>query len=228
MGRTTGCVHADEGADSQRGEHPGDRASGHQAGQDWGMTMIRTTGVRLGMVPMAVLAMLAAGCGTHRPGDDAGADRPSRTAAATPSTPMDLPCPGESPTPTPPTAADTSGPAAPPTDHYAENHGFMVPFPLHGRSRCDGLAAVAGVKGALEPLRRHGDFDPESTRSALTALGYSAGKVQSYRNGSTGVGFLIDAYPLCVEGEMNRDATQADAFGGYPDHSGCDRPRGGH
>lgn len=190
--------------------------------------MIRTTGVRLGMLPMAVLAMLAAGCGTHRPGDNAGADGPSRTAAATPSTPVDFPCPGESPTPTPPTTADTSGPAAPPTDHYAENHGFMVPFPLHGQHRCDGLAAVGRVEGALEPLRKRGDFSPESTRDALTGLGYSTGNVQSYQNGPTGVSFLIDAFPLCVEGTMSRDVTQADAFGGYPDHPGCDRPTGGH
>ncbi|WP_205519109.1 hypothetical protein [Streptomyces olivoreticuli] len=190
------------------------------------MTMTRTTGVRLGMLPLAVLAMFAAGCGTHRPGDDAGTAK----SVATPGTPTDSPCPGESPTPAPPTTAGTPDPAVPPTDHYAENHGFMVPFPLHGRQRCDGLAAVGRVKSALEPLRKRGDFAPESVRSTLTALGYPAGKVQSYQNGPTGVGFLIDvdASPLCLEGTMNRDSTQADAFGGYPDHSGCDRPTGGH
>ncbi|MCQ4083520.1 hypothetical protein NGB36_23715 [Streptomyces sp. RB6PN25] len=192
------------------------------------MTMIRTTGVRRGMLLIAVLAMLAAGCGTHRPGDNAGADGPSRTAAATPSTPVDFPCPGESPTLAPPTTADAPGPAAPPTDHYAENHGFMVPLPLHGRHRCDGLAAAGRVEGALEPLRERGDFDPESTRNALTQLGYPARKVQTYQNGPTGVSFLIDAFPLCVEGTMNRASTLADAFAGYPDHSGCDRPTGGH
>lgn len=192
------------------------------------MTTIRTTGVRLGMLPLAVLAMLAAGCGTQRPGDDARADGPSRTATATPSTPVDFPCPGETPTPTPSATADTSGPATPPTDHYAENHGFMVPLPLHGRLRCDGLAAVGRVEGALEPLRKRGDFDPESTRSALARLGYSAGKVQSYQNGPTGVSFLIDALPLCVEGTMNRASIRADTFAGYPDHTGCDRPSGGH
>ncbi|GGN79831.1 hypothetical protein GCM10011579_064730 [Streptomyces albiflavescens] len=141
---------------------------------------------------------------------------------------MDFRCPGESATPAAPTTAVTSVPAAPPTDHYAENHGFMVPFPLHGERRCEGLAAVGRVQRALEPLRERGDFDPESTRSALTGLGYAVGKVRSYQDGPTGVGFLIDAFPLCVEGTMDRKSTQADAFGGYPDHPGCDRPSGGH
>src|SRR4051794_5882243 len=192
------------------------------------MTISRTTGIRLGMLPVAVLAVLAAGCGTQRAGDDAAADGRARTATASPSKPVDFPCPGESPTPTPSATAATSGPATPPTDHYAENHGFMVPFPLHGRQRCEGLTAVRRVEEALEPLRRRGDFAPESTRSALTGLGYAAGEVQSYQNGPTGVGFLIDTFPLCVEGRMDRDSTEADAFGGYPDHSGCDRPSGGH
>ncbi|WP_251018481.1 hypothetical protein [Streptomyces sp. ISL-11] len=149
---------------------------------------------------------------------------------ATPSTPVDLPCPGESATPTPLPTADTSGSAAP-GDHYAENHGFRVPFPLHGRRRCDGLAAVGRIEAALEPLRERGDFAPEHTRSALTGLGYPAGKVRSYENGPTGVGFLIevDASPLlCVEGTMNPGSTRAESFGGYPDHSGCETPSGGH
>ncbi|WHM40524.1 hypothetical protein [Streptomyces sp. BPTC-684] len=192
------------------------------------MTMIKTAGIRAGMLPMAVLAVLAAGCGTERAGESAGAAGPSRTPVATPSTPVDFTCPGESPTSAPPTTAATTGPAVPPTDHYAENHGFMVPFPLHGKQRCEGLQAVGRVEKALEPLRKRGDFAPENTRTALTGLGYSAGQVRSYQNGSTGVGFLIDAFPLCVEGTMNRDSTKADAFGGYPDHSGCDRPSGGH
>lgn len=194
------------------------------------MTTTRATGIRRGILPLAVVAMSAAGCGTQGPGDDAGAAKSSRTAAATSGTPTDATCPGESPEPAPPTTAGTSDPAVPPTDHYAENHGFMVPFPLRGRQRCEGLAAVGRVRSALEPLRKRGDFAPASVRSALTGLGYSAGKVQSYQNGPTGVGFLIDvdASPLCLEGTMSRDSTQADAFGGYPDHSGCDRPTGGH
>ncbi|MFG2531968.1 hypothetical protein [Streptomyces sp. NPDC048516] len=195
------------------------------------MAMIRTTGVRRGMPPtvvLAVLGALAAGCGTQRPGDGARGGEPSRTAVAAPSRPADFPCPGESPSPTPNPTSRSSGPAAPPTGHYAENHGFRVPLPLHGQSRCDGLAAVSRIERALEPLRRRGDFNPVSTRSALTGLGYPAGKVQSHENGPTGVSFLIEASPLCLEGTMDRRTTQADAFGGYPDHSGCDVPSGGH
>jgi len=197
------------------------------------MTMIRTRGARRGMLPLAVVAVLAAGCGTQRPGDTADAYRrlnPTPTGISTPSTPVDFQCPGESSSPAPTPTAPPSGPATPPTDHYAENHGFLVPFPLHGQSRCAGLAAVRRIETALEPLRQRGDFAPESTRSALTGLGYPSGKVQSYQNGPTGVGFLIDIddSPLCVEGTMNRASVQADAFGGYPDHTGCDRPTGGH
>lgn len=104
-------------------------------------------------------------------------------------------------------------------------HGSL---PAARQAALRGLAAAGRVEKALEPLRRRGDFAPERTSSALTGLGYSAGQVRSYQNGSTGVGFLIDAFPLCVEGTMDRNATEADAFGGYPDHTGCDRPSGGH
>ncbi|MDF3293924.1 hypothetical protein [Streptomyces silvisoli] len=192
------------------------------------MTVIRTTGVRVGIPAVAVLAVLAAGCGTQRPGDEVGAGRPSRAAAVTPSTPVDFPCPGESPTSAPSTTADTTGPAAPPTDHYAENHGFRVPIPLHGQSRCDGLAAAKRIESALEPLRKRRDFKVESTRSTLTGLGYPARTVEVYQNGPTGIDFLVDASRMCLEGTMDRDSTQADAFGGYPDHTGCDVPSGGH
>ncbi|MFD9635633.1 hypothetical protein ACFWX8_34030, partial [Streptomyces violascens] len=50
----------------------------------------------------------------------------------------------------------------------------------------------------------------------------------SYQDGPTGVGFLIDGSPICLEGTMSSRATEADAFGGCPDHFGCDQPRGGH
>ncbi|WP_327320067.1 hypothetical protein [Streptomyces sp. NBC_01235] len=193
------------------------------------MTKRRRTQVRLGMPLLAVLGMVAAGCGTDRAGDDeAGAGASARATGRTPSAPVDFPCPGESPTPTPSPTGNTSAPATPPVDHYAENHGFMVPIPLHGQQRCDGLAAARRIEAALEPLRERGDFAPDSTRGALTALGYSAGSVQSYQNGSTGVGFLIDGQPMCLEGSMNRATVEADAFDGYPDHTGCDRPSGGH
>ena len=194
------------------------------------MTMIRTDGVRRWMLPVAVLALLAAGCGTEHSGSAADTYRsanPTPTAISTPSAPVNFPCPGESSTPSPTAHASRS---TAPGDHYAENHGFRVPFPLYGQSRCDGLAAVGRVEAALEPLRKRGDFAPGHTLGALTGLGYPAGKVRSYQNGPTGVGFLIEVNdsPLCVRGTMNRDATQADAFGGYPDHYGCEIPSGGH
>lgn len=197
------------------------------------MTTLRKTRARLGMLPLAVLALLAAGCGTQRAEDAADTYRrshPTPAGISTPSTPADFPCPGESPKPMAPAAATTPSSTAPPTDRYAENHGFKVPFPLHGQSRCDGLTAVGRVKSALEPLRRRGDFAPDSVRSALTGLGYSAGKVQVYPDGPAGVGFLIDigASPWCVEGAMSSDSTKAEAFGGYPDGTGCEPPRGGH
>lgn len=193
------------------------------------MTMIRLTGMRRGMLPMAVLAVLAAGCGTQKSGDVGDAYRsshPTPTGISTPSTPTDFTCPGESPTPTPTATASVT---AAPGDHYAENHGFRVPFELHGQHRCDGLAAVKRVKSALEPLRKHRDFAPEHTLSALTGLGYPTEKVRTYQDGS-GVGFLVEAdpWPVCVEGTMSGATTRADAFGGYPDHSGCETPSGGH
>ncbi|SOE06921.1 hypothetical protein [Streptomyces sp. Ag109_G2-15] len=199
------------------------------------MTKISSTGTRAGMVPLVLLAVLAAGCGTQRAGDDAGAGGPSRSAVATPSTPTDSPCPGESPAPSPKPSTATPSPTAPPTDHYAENHGFMVPFELHGKRRCQGLAVVGRVRKALEPLRTRGQFNPESVRKALVGLGYSGGQVQTYQSGG-GVGFLVqvDDYPVCVEGSLQGTptldgaTTEADAFGGYPDHDGCDQPSGGH
>ncbi|MFH7594520.1 hypothetical protein WDV06_05360 [Streptomyces racemochromogenes] len=208
------------------------------------MTTFRMTSARRRMLPWAAVFLLTTGCGAQRADDgpDAGprADpAPAGTAAMAPApvpapgTPSDSPCPGESPTPTAPGASGTPGtsaPSAPPADHYAENHAFRIPLPLHGQSRCDGLAAVGRVEHALEPLRRRGDFAPESVRSALSGLGYATGKVHAYQNGPTGVGFLVDigASPWCVEGTMSRDSTRAEAFGGYPDGTGCEPPRGGH
>lgn len=197
-----------------------------------GVTTLRKTRARLGMLSPAVVVLLAAGCGTQQAGDTADAYRrshPTPSGISTPSTPVDFPCRGESPKPTL-TAATTPTSTVPPADHYAENHGFRVPIPLHGQSRCEGLTAVGRVKNALEPLRRRGDFAPDSVRKALTGLGYSAGEVQAYQDGPTGVGFLIDmgASPWCVEGMMSSASTEADAFGGYPDGTGCEPPSGGH
>ncbi|WP_262418177.1 hypothetical protein [Streptomyces sp. SP2-10] len=179
--------------------------------------------VRLGMLPVAMFAVLVAGCGTQRAGDVTTGGAPP-TAAATPSVPADHLCPGERPSP-PPSSTPTS--TTPPTDHYAENHGFMVPFKLHGDRRCQGLAVVGRVKKALRPLREKGGFTPETVSHTITGLGYS--KVRTYADGS-GVGFLIevDDYPVCVEGAVSPVATEADAFGGYPDHTGCEQPSGGH
>jgi hypothetical protein len=182
------------------------------------------------VLPLAVLAVLAAGCGTQHAGDGTGAAPQGAAAApatAAPSATADHPCPGESPSPAAPAAAST-GPAAAPTDHYAENHGFMEPFPLHGDRRCAGLATVRRVEAALEPLRRRGDFAPASTARALGRLGFPAGSVWAGENGPTGVSFLISTYPVCVQGTMDRAQTSANAFGGYPDHPACDQPRGGH
>lgn len=192
------------------------------------MTKIVRARIRLGAPLLAALTLLAAGCGAERAGDDAGAGGPTRAAVTTPAAPVDFPCPGESSAPTPTPSAAPSAPGTPPTDHYAENHGFMVPLALHGRSRCDGLAAARRIERALEPLRERGDFTPQSTLDALTGLGYPAGNVRSYQNGPTGVSFLIVARPLCLEGDMNRETTRADAFGGYPDGTDCEPPSGGH
>ncbi|MFH9671660.1 hypothetical protein ACH4L5_05155 [Streptomyces sp. NPDC017405] len=197
------------------------------------MTTSRKTKPRLGMLPVAMAVLLAAGCGTQQAGTTPDAYRPSHptsTGISTPSTQADFPCPGESPKPVPPKDATTPSPTAPPTDHYVENHGFQVPLPLHGQNRCDGLTAVGRVTRALEPLRRRGDFAPQDVRGTLTSLGYSAGKIQTYQDRSTGVGFLVDigASPWCVEGTMSVDSTEVKAFGGYPDGTGCQPPSGGH
>ncbi|MER7726113.1 hypothetical protein [Streptomyces sp. NPDC096323] len=199
------------------------------------MTTTGVTGAKFVMSALAAVAVLTAGgCGTQRAGDAGDMYRsayPTPTGISRPSAPADFRCPGESVSPDPTPTAPSSGPAVPPTDHYAENHGFQDPFPLHGQSRCDGIAVVARVQKALEPLRERGDFTPEHARDVLTGLGYAPGAVEAHQSGPTGVGFLIyaDDSPLvCVEGTMNSATTEADAFGGYPDHSACDRPSGGH
>ncbi|MFD0406673.1 hypothetical protein [Kitasatospora sp. NPDC127116] len=200
------------------------------------MTTIRTRRGRLGIPALALLAVLAAGCGTKHvdTAQDTGAAAPT-TAATTAATtaqggPVDFPCPGETPTPTPtPTRTGSpTAPPAPPLDHYAENHAFKAPLPLRGRSRCDGLAAVRRVKEALEPLRTANDYTPESTRLRLTGLGYPADKVRVQGIGRTTVGFTVEAAGMCLTGTMIPDSTRAEAFGGYPDGRGCEEPRGGH
>lgn len=201
------------------------------------MTTTRRAGTRHGMLPVALLALLAAGCGTQRAAgtvEAQGSPQPTPststtpTARATPSTPTDFLCPGETSLPTPP---PTAHPPARPGDHYAENHGFRIPFTLHGQSRCDGLAAIARVKAALGALRERGDFAADHAHSALTELGYPADQVRTLQLGPDGVGFRIkaDTSPLiCVKGTMGPTSFEAEAFGGFPDHPGCDTPSGGH
>ncbi|MEY9877061.1 hypothetical protein ABH931_006583 [Streptacidiphilus sp. MAP12-33] len=194
------------------------------------MTMIMRA-ARRRTAPLAVGAvLLVAGCGTQRGTDvvTAGASGTAVARTGPTSAPSNFLCPGEHPSATASpksTVSPVETPPGPPDDHYAENHGFDDPFPLYGQSRCDGLAAVTRIRLALEPLRKHGDFDPGSIRSALVALGYPAGAVEVYGND-----FLVtvDKSPVCVEGTLDRDTTRADAFGGYPDHASCDRPTGGH
>ncbi|MEV7184467.1 hypothetical protein [Kitasatospora sp. NPDC093102] len=194
------------------------------------MTTIRTRRGRLGIPALAALAVLAAGCGTKHADTAQGAGTGTPPAATTAQgKPVDFPCPGETPTPTP-TVTRTASPAAPPAlppDHYAENHGFKLQLPLHGQSRCDGLAAVQRVKAALEPLRMGNDYTPDSTRARLTGLGYPADRVRVQAIGRTTVGFTVDATGMCLAGTMIPDSTQAEAFAGYAD-GGCEEPRGGH
>ncbi|MEV1018882.1 hypothetical protein [Streptomyces sp. NPDC050264] len=162
-------------------------------------------GVALSVV---LLAVLAAGCGEQ--GRSSAADEyrrthPTPTAVSSPPTPEDHHCPGESPSP-PPSA---------PGDHYAENHGFRVPFELHGEQRCEGLTAVGRVQHALEPLRERGDFEERSTHDAPARPDFPDRSVESYEDGG-GVGFLVtvDDSPVCVEGTLSRVSVQAHAFGG--------------
>ncbi|WP_241833086.1 hypothetical protein [Streptomyces caatingaensis] len=181
------------------------------------MTAIKRTraAARGAWTAVALLAAFtAAGCGSERHGDEAG-------AAPTPSAVADVPCPGESTTAAP---AHT----APAGDHYAENHGFRVPIALQGKARCEGFAAAKRIEDALEPLRKRGDFSAKSARRALTGLGYPEAKVKVDEGGPTRVDFLIDASRMCVEGSMNQAVAKAEAFGGYPDGTGCEPPRGGH
>lgn len=190
---------------------------------------MKRTRTGFGMLTVVAVVVLVAGCGSERAGEASGGSTPSGTA--TPGEPVDFLCPGEDPAPEVSSPASASVPAGAPTDHYAENHGFQVPFPLHGQDRCDGLAAVSRIERALEPLRKRGDFSLAHTRKALMGLGYGPGAVETHQGGETAVGFLIYAGVsplLCLEGTMNRADTEVDAFGGYPDHASCDRPSGGH
>ncbi|MFJ8627069.1 hypothetical protein ACIRD3_30110 [Kitasatospora sp. NPDC093550] len=194
------------------------------------MTKIRTGWGRRGIPAVAALAALAAGCGTQHVDAPSGAGRPSggvtpAAATAPPSGSADFPCPGETPTRTPTPTASAPAPTGPVTDHYAENHGFKAPLPLHGRRRCDGLDAAKRIKAALDPVRAAQRVDPDGIRTALLGLGYRAETVKVRSGGD----FLIEAATgLCLSGSTAGQATTVEAFAGYADGTGCEEPRGGH
>jgi hypothetical protein len=191
----------------------------------------RRTALVLPSALVAVAALVLVGCGT-RTADDAGAGVPSGHPAVTSShaapapSPSDPPCPGETPTPTTTgLPAPDAGDGAP---HYAENNGFKVPLPLHGQPRCEGLAQARKLTAALEPLREKRDFTTDHVHDRIVGLGYAADSVGVFANGPTGVSFLVDHAPICLEGTMDKATTKVDSFAGYPDSTGCQRPAGGH
>ncbi|MBD0739153.1 hypothetical protein [Streptomyces sp. CBMA29] len=198
------------------------------------MTRVRARGRRAALVlppSLTVVAALAlAGCGT-RTVDSTGAEAPSgrpavaATSASASASPTDALCPGETPSPTPMAPAVTENPE---NGHYAENHGFMAPLPLHGQRRCDGLTEVRRVTAALEPLREKGDLSADHVRAGLVALGYAPDSISVSAYGSTYVGFVVDHTPICLKGALNTAVTEIDAFAGYPDGAGCQQPKGGH
>lgn len=199
----------------------------------------RGSGTRTGLgavaVACAALALLASGCGTQHAGDAASPGATVEPAGRVPgpsgsSGTVDFPCPGESAVPSsaPPPTVPTTGPNGALRDHYAENNAFRMPIPLHGQRRCAGLAATARIEGALQPLIERADFVPEHTADALSALGYEPSAVRAEGMGRDTVAFHIDARPLCLEGTMGPGRVSTDAFGGYPDGTGCERPKSGH
>ncbi|SFF26277.1 hypothetical protein SAMN05216251_110180 [Actinacidiphila alni] len=197
--------------------------------------MPRSTGRRAALLlptapaAVAVLALVLSGCGT-RTADGTGAGLPSghppvATSRAV-TTPPEVLCPGETATPAPTaTGLPEAGDGAP---HYAENNGFKIPLPLHGQPRCEGLAQARALTAALEPLRKKKDFGTGHVHDSIVGLGYDPAVVGVFQNGPTGVSFLVDHAPICLEGTMDLATTKVDAFAGYPDSTGCQRPTGGH
>lgn len=193
--------------------------------------MARLRVSRHGWTALVALVVAAVIFGAQQMADSADSDGAGRSGGAStprvvsPSAPLDFPCPGETPTPTIEQPQDGASAL---DDRYVENHQYRVPFPLHGQRRCDGIAAAQRITAALEPLRAGGDLSPGTVRAALTGLGYSEDDVEAHFNGPVVVNFLVDATPLCLEGSLNRVGVEVTAFGGYPDHVGCDTPSGGH
>jgi hypothetical protein len=184
------------------------------------------------LVASLVAALALGGCGTKR-ADGTGAAAPSASASApsvsaSPSASADALCPGETASPTPTSTVPPEPNAGDGPPNYADNHGFMVPIPLRGAERCEGLTQVRRVTAALDPLRDQADFATGHVRDRLIGLGYSPGSVTVSVNGPTGVSFLVDTGPICLDGTMDLATTRVDAFAGYPDSTGCTRPTGGH
>lgn len=187
------------------------------------------------LLPLLLAALPAlAGCGTQpyrvpvASAPSAPSAAPSAPSAATPSPISDPLCPGESRSPSASApAAGEPGPGDGPPN-YADNNGFMVPFPLHGRQRCAGLAQVQRITTALQPLLAQHDFVPADTAARLVGLGYAADKVVAVQNGPTGVSFTVDLLPICLEGTLDRASVQAQAHGSYPDNNSCTPRQGGH
>ncbi|WP_372347360.1 hypothetical protein [Streptomyces sp. KL116D] len=200
------------------------------------MTGVR--GARRVLLPVVgavalVLLVMAVAHGVHRPegaGDAYRRAHPAPTAVSSRARPEGLPLSRRGPVALADRLPVPDGATAQPGDHYAENHGFRVPFALHGQRRCDGLAAVRRVEHALRPLRERGDFTAKSAASGR----WSRSASRRWRAGAAGQrrGVLPrhrrpDA---TVRGGRPVPGGPAGrrAFGGYPDHVGCDLPSGGH
>ncbi|MDH6139191.1 hypothetical protein P3T35_001191 [Kitasatospora sp. GP30] len=199
------------------------------------------------VLPLLTALLALTACGHQRADGNPSRALPATTSPTTSPSPTPSPtpqqlCPGESPSPTPsaiPTSAwpvDPSGsPTPPPTDgpgdaapNYADNHRFQDQLPLQGAERCQGLAEAAKVRAALEPLRTQPDITPASVQARLSALGYAPATVQLSTMGQDDVYFTIDHAPICLDGQLNPRSDSVDAYAGYADGTGCQRPKGGH
>ncbi|WP_372351853.1 hypothetical protein [Streptomyces sp. KL116D] len=200
--------------------------------------MTGSQGARRVLLPVVgavalVLLVMAVAHGVHRPegaGDAYRRAHPAPTAVSSRARPEGLPLSRRGPVALADRLPVPDGATAQPGDHYAENHGFRVPFALHGQRRCDGLAAVRRVEHALRPLRERGDFTAKSAASGRWSRSQLPdGGVRAQRD-SAGVYFPRHRRPdATVRGGRPVPGGPAGrrAFGSYPDHVGCDLPSGG-